>query len=61
MIEVAIQRGTQVYVYEGGNRLLFIKNGELAGYTSGTVSIKTGNHQITTFDDHGKTLHIRSC
>lgn len=36
------QNGSQVYVYNEKNALLFTKIGTLVGYTSATVSVKRG-------------------
>ena len=36
------QNGSQVYVYNEKNGLLFTKIGTLVGYTSATVSVKRG-------------------
>lgn len=36
------QNGSQVYVYNEKNTLLFTKIGTLVGYTSATVSVKRG-------------------
>lgn len=58
MIEVAIQRGPAVYIYGGGNRLLFTKNGTLAGYTSSTVTVKQGC-TLFTYNDKGIMISRR--
>lgn len=60
MISTAIQKGNAVYVYNERNGIVFIKNGELAGYTSSTVSIKQ-NHSIITYRENGSILSNRSC
>lgn len=36
------QNGSQLYVYNEKNALLFTKIGTLVGYTSATVSVKRG-------------------
>lgn len=36
------QNGSQVYVYNEKNALLFTKIGTLVGYTSATISVKRG-------------------
>lgn len=59
MIIVAIQKGNQVYVYKERNSLLFIKSGQLQGYTATTVSVKQGN-TIYTYNDHGSLISMHS-
>lgn len=59
MIIVAIQQGNQVYVYKERNSLLFIKSGQLQGYTATTVSVKQGN-TIYTYNDHGSLISMHS-
>lgn len=51
-IIVAIQRGTTVYAYGENNRILFMKKGDLQGYTASTVSIKWGS-TIYTYNEKG--------
>lgn len=46
------QKGGDIYVYNEKGILLFNKHGELAGYTSSTVSVKKGN-QVSTYDEKG--------
>lgn len=55
MIEVAIQRGSYVYVYGERNRLLFSKNGILHGFTASTVSVKRGNY-VYTYNEKGNQV-----
>ena len=57
MIQTAIQKGSQVYVYNEKNCTLFIKEGILMGYTSQSVSIKKGN-SVYTYNDRGTTVSI---
>lgn len=59
MIVTAIQKGNSVYVYGEKNGLLFTKNGELHGYTGGSVSIKRGN-TVYTYNDHGSLISTRN-
>lgn len=59
MIIVAIQQGNHVYVYKERNSLLFIKSGQLQGYTATTVSVKQGN-TIYTYNDHGSLISMHS-
>ncbi len=55
----AIQKGSHVYVYDEHNSLLFNRQGELMGYTSNTVSLRTGN-SIYTYNEKGSTASIRN-
>ena len=50
----AVQRGSWVAVYSGSNSL-FTRSGELAGYTSNTVSIRRGSW-VTTYDARGNSM-----
>lgn len=59
MIETAVQRGNTVYVYGNGNKTLFIKSGDLYGYTSASVSIKRGN-TVYTYNDRGALTSIHT-
>lgn len=59
MIETAVQRGNTVYVYGNGNKTLFIKSGDLYGYTSASVSIKCGN-TVYTYNDRGALTSIHT-
>lgn len=56
MIVVAVQNGKHVYVYGAGKKLLFMKNGELCGYTSNSVSIKCTNNIIYTYNERGSLI-----
>lgn len=58
-ITTAVQKGKLVYVYGDKNRQLFVKSGELAGYTGGTVSVKQGN-LIYTYDEKGRQVSVNS-
>lgn len=60
MIVTAIQKGTTVYVYGAGNRLLFTQGGTLQGYTSGSVSIRRGN-TIYTYSDRNSLISTHGC
>ena len=51
-IAVAIQKGSQVYVYDTSNRIIYIKSGQLHGYTSTTVNVINGS-TIYTYDERG--------
>lgn len=57
MIETCVQRGSSVYVYGSGNHLLFTKSGELHGFTSNTVSIKSGS-RVSTYDAKGRLISV---
>jgi hypothetical protein len=50
----AVQRGSWVNAYSGSISL-FTHPGELAGYTSNSVSVRHGNW-ITTFDAQGNSM-----
>lgn len=60
-IASAVQRGSFVYVYDTKGSILFTRpcgnrpGDGLRGYTSSTVSIKTG-HFISTFNDKGMQI-----
>lgn len=51
-ITAAVQRGAFVHVFGENNRPLFTQNGELAGYTSSTVSIRRSRY-IYVFNEKG--------
>lgn len=55
MIVTCVQRSSYVYVYDESNRQLFYQFGELAGYTSNSVSIKKDDY-IYTFDEKGHKI-----
>lgn len=59
MIETAVQRGSTVYVYGNGNRLLFTKSGDLYGYTSSSVSVKHGS-TVYTYNERGALMGTHS-
>ena len=59
MIETAVQRGNNVYAYGKGNRQLFVKSGELHGYTSTTVNIRRGKY-IYVYDERGMQKSVKS-
>lgn len=58
-IATAVQKGTNVYVYNEKGIHLFNRAGELVGFTSTTVTVKKGNSLIC-YDATGKTLFTRS-
>ena len=55
MIAAVQQVGNNVRVLNEQGLTLFMKCGELVGYTSQTISIKL-NHTIWTYDASGRTL-----
>lgn len=54
-IAIAVQKGRFVYVHDERNRSLFKKGGELHGYTSASVSVKSGSW-IHTYDEKGRKI-----
>ena len=54
----AVQEGSQVYVYDGDRKLLTL-NGELHGYTGGSVSVKEGS-MVYTYDERGRKINSTS-
>lgn len=59
MIITAVQKGSTVYVYGEHNRLMFIKSGELHGYTGSSVSIKKGN-TVYTYNERGSLVSMHN-
>jgi len=59
-IATAIQNGSSVYVYDENGNTIFIRSGELQGYTASTVSIRVGS-SIYVYGVDGNTKFIRSC
>jgi hypothetical protein len=59
-IAVAIQKGKQVVVYNEKNRQIFIKYGELYGFTDSTVSIKDNSRHIRVYDIKGRQISSHS-
>lgn len=55
MIAAVRQVGNQVRVYNERGLVLFMKCGELVGYTSQTISIRL-NSTVWTYDASGRTL-----
>lgn len=60
MISVAVQKGSYVFVYNENNLHILTKNGELAGYTSSSFSVKNGNI-VYTFNEKGMIISQHSC
>ncbi len=65
VIGSALQKGTDVYVYNTDNRLLFIKTAGsrqgdgLMSFTSGTVNIKRAD-AMYTYNSEGRLIGTRS-
>mgnify|MGYP000940347020 CR=1 FL=1 len=57
-ISTAIQKGTHVYVYDERNSLLFNRQGELMGYTSGSVTLRSAS-SVYTYDEKGTTISVK--
>ncbi|MCI7718371.1 hypothetical protein ACEF11_06500 [[Pasteurella] aerogenes] len=53
-ITTAVQRGNTVFVYNG-NKLLFTQQGNLHGYTAGSVAVKRSGI-IYNYDEKGKLI-----
>ena len=59
MISVAVQNSFgYVEVYDEKNHRLYTKDGELHGYTGGSVSVKC-NGWIKTYDEKGNQISSR--
>lgn len=56
MIALVKQKRNSVDVYDEHGKFLFNKCGELVGYTSNTVSIKSNAWTVWTYDSKGRTL-----
>lgn len=56
MIALVKQKSNSVDVYDEHGKFLFNKCGNLVGYTSATVSIKSDTGTVWTYDCKGKTL-----
>lgn len=57
MIETAIQKGANVYVYGKGNHLIFLEGGELMGFTSTSVTIKK-HGTIYVYSDKHRVISV---
>ena len=57
MITVAVEKHGEVHVYGENNRLLFLKSGQLYGFTSTTVSVKRGG-EVCVYDAKGSLLSL---
>ena len=58
MIEFAIQRGNVVFVYGEGGHYMFQRPGELCGYTSSSVTVKSCGI-YSTFDNKGHLISTK--
>lgn len=59
MIGYAKQKGNCVWIYDETGKTIFNKCGELIGYTSATVSIKSNTGTVWTYDSSGRCLFSR--
>ena len=57
MISVAVQKGDTIYVYNERNQTIFVKHGQLVGYTASTVSVRVGNSTYT-YSEKGQTISV---
>ncbi|MDD4556447.1 MAG: hypothetical protein PHE89_03860 [Alphaproteobacteria bacterium] len=55
MIALAKQQNSMVYVYDANNRTLCTISGELVGFTSTTVAVKSCG-SIRVYDEKGRFL-----
>lgn len=53
MIGYAKQKGNSVWLYDETGKPIFNKCGELIGYTSATVSIKSNTGTVWTYNHEG--------
>ena len=59
MIGYAKQKGNSVWLYDETGKPLFNKCGELVGYTSNTVSVKSNTGCVWIYDCSGCVLFSR--
>lgn len=59
MIALAVQRNTDVYVYDEKNFLLYYRYGQLVSFTGSSVSIKRDGC-IFVYDEKGNVLFYRN-
>lgn len=57
---VAIQRGGLVYVYDENKHQLFAKQGQLQGYTSGSLTVRIGD-MLYIYDVNGRQVSGMHC
>ncbi|TKW63707.1 MAG: hypothetical protein DI616_19235 [Paracoccus denitrificans] len=58
-IGMAVKKGSFIYVYNEKNRQIFIKSGDLHGYTSSTVTVKNGAF-LYTYNEKGQQVGVTS-
>ena len=56
MIAYVKKSYNSVWVYDETGKVLFNKCGELVGYTSNSISIKSNAGTVWTYDSKGRTL-----
>lgn len=56
MIAYVKKSYNSVWVYDETGKVLFNKYGELVGYTSNTISIKSDSGTVWTYDSNGRCL-----
>ncbi len=59
MISYALESGGSVKVYDQNNHLLFVKSGNLQGYTSTSVTVISSSGRVSVYDDKGHILVCR--
>ncbi len=59
-IGTATQRGDYVYAYNERGNFSFSINGELHGFTSGSVSVRRGNY-VYMYDERGRFIRSLPC
>lgn len=57
MIALVKQKSNSVDVYDEHGRFLFNKCGQVVGYTSASVSIKSSTGCVWVYDEHAKCLY----
>lgn len=60
-ITLAVEKGSNVYVYDGNKKLYTLaisKNDELVSYTGSSVNVKRGSF-IHTYDEKGRQISSR--
>ena len=55
----AVAKGETIYVYDEKGKQLFIKTGELMGYTGSIVTVKRSGH-VYTYDEKGSQKSVKS-
>ena len=57
---MAQQKGDWVYVYDENNQYMWCRQGELYGFTSGTLTVKVGN-SLYMYDVKNNMTGSRFC